>query len=144
MERLSMMKLLLTSVLPSTPGSASLEAPAQKWRPSFASVSILYVRYRIRIEFLSGGQYDFLQTQSERTIFAFITNESNLIARLHGVPAPASPRQYVRAIGFADPGFNLALVVLHGDRNFHMRIDELVLRYRSLYGYHVRRIVSSG
>src|SRR5882672_2845537 len=117
---------------------------SKKWRRVSPQLVFWYVRYRIRIEFLSGGQYDLLQTQSERTIFTLITNERNLVARLHGVPAPAPPRQYVRTIGFADPGFNLALVVLDRDRNFHMRIDELVLRYRSLYGYHVRRIVSSG
>src|SRR5882672_6342146 len=91
---------------------------SKKWRRVSPQLVFWNVRYRIRIEFLSAGQYDLLQTQSERTIFAFITNEGNLVARLHGVPAPAPPRQYVRTIGFTDPGFNLALVILHSNSNF--------------------------
>ena len=71
-----------------------------------------------------------------------MTTGSDHVADLDRVLVPtADPGQHAWTPGFADPFFDLTLIVFHIKGNFHVGIDESEFRHGSFYGHNFRRVI---
>src|SRR3974390_240192 len=76
-------------------------------------------------KFMAVWEDQFLHLQSFLAILCKCTDDRDLVARLEGTSAPASPRQKIRARKFTLPFDGLAAVVFRRKHKQCMRIDEL-------------------